>query len=219
MLNPVDDALIEKLRAALPDGSLRPPEPRDLEEPRGKWHGQAGIVVSPRNTEQVAEVIRQAGQARVGVVPISGGTGLVAGQVATQGPPPILLSLDRMNAVRGVWPSENALVAEAGTILADVQLAADGENRLFPLSLASEGTCRIGGNLSTNAGGVQVLRYGNARDLCLGLEAVLPNGDVWHGLRRLRKDNTGYDLRNLLIGAEGTLGVICSRARRVWAQR
>ena len=114
MLNPVDDALIEKLRAALPDGSLRPPEPRDLEEPRGKWHGQAGIVVSPRNTEQVAEVIRQAGQARVGVVPISGGTGLVAGQVATQGPPPILLSLDRMNAVRGVWPSENALVAEAG---------------------------------------------------------------------------------------------------------
>lgn len=216
MLNPVDDALIEKLRAALPDGSLRPPEPRDLEEPRGKWHGQAGIVVSPRNTEQVAEVIRQAGQARVGVVPISGGTGLVAGQVATQGPPPILLSLDRMNAVRGVWPSENALVAEAGTILADVQLAADGENRLFPLSLASEGTCRIGGNLSTNAGGVQVLRYGNARDLCLGLEAVLPNGDVWHGLRRLRKDNTGYDLRNLLIGAEGTLGVITAASLRLF---
>jgi FAD/FMN-containing dehydrogenase len=218
MLNPVDDAVLDSLRAALPAGVLRAPEPRDLEEPRGKWHGQAGIVVSPQTTEQVATVIRLAGQARVGVVPISGGTGLVAGQVATDGPAPILLSLDRMRAIRGVWPTENVMVAEAGAILAEVQAAADAAHRLFPLSLASEGTCRIGGNLSTNAGGVQVLHYGNARELCLGLEAVLPDGQIWHGLRRLRKDNTGYDLRNLLIGAEGTLGVITAASLRLFAR-
>ncbi|KAG1647527.1 D-2-hydroxyglutarate--pyruvate transhydrogenase DLD2 [Nymphon striatum] len=116
--------------------------------------------------------------------------------------------LERMNQIRAVYPSENVLVAEAGAILADVQAAAQSQDRLFPLSLASEGTARIGGLLSCNAGGVNVLRYGNARDLCLGLEAVLPTGEIWHGLTRLRKDNTGYDLRNLLLGAEGTLGVI-----------
>lgn len=215
-LNPVDDTLIAAMRKALPDGATRAVLPQDLEEPRGKWTGQAGIVVAPTNTDQVAQVIRLAAQSRVGVVPVSGGTGLVAGQVAMDGPPPILLSLDRMTAIRSVFPSENVLVAEGGAILADVQAAAEAVDRLFPLSLASQGSCRVGGNLSTNAGGVQVLRYGNARDLCLGLEAVLPNGEIWHGLRRLRKDNTGYDLRNLLIGAEGTLGVITAASLRLF---
>jgi FAD/FMN-containing dehydrogenase len=120
-----------------------------------------------------------------------------------------------MSAVRAVYPEENVLICEAGAILADVQRAADDAGRLFPLSLAAEGTARIGGNLATNAGGTGVLRYGNARDLCLGLEAVLPDGSVWHGLRRLRKDNTGYDLRNLLIGSEGTLGIITAAALKL----
>jgi FAD/FMN-containing dehydrogenase len=124
------------------------------------------------------------------------------------GPLPLILSLERMNRVREVFPEENVLIAEAGVILADVQAAAQDAGRMFPLSLASEGSCRVGGILGTNAGGVNVLRYGNARDLCLGLEAVLPDGTIWNGLTRLRKDNTGYDLRNLLVGAEGTLGVI-----------
>jgi len=127
----------------------------------------------------------------------------------------LVISMERMNAVRVVYPQENVLVAEAGAILADVQAAAQSEERLFPLSLASEGSAQIGGNLSTNAGGVNVLRYGNARELCLGLEAVLPSGDIWHGLSRLRKDNTGYDLRGLLIGAEGTLGIITAAALKL----
>jgi len=127
----------------------------------------------------------------------------------------LILSVERMNAIRAVYPSENVMIAEAGAILADVQSAAQEANRLFPLSLAAEGTARIGGNLATNAGGVNVLRYGNARDLCLGLEAVMPDGTIWNGLSRLRKDNTGYDLRNLLVGAEGTLGIITAAALKL----
>ncbi len=129
---------------------------------------------------------------------------------------PVILSMERMTAIRAVYPHENVLVAEAGAILANVQAAAEGAGRLFPLSLASEGSARIGGLLGTNAGGVNVLRYGNARELCLGLEAVLPDGSIWHGLKRLRKDNTGYDLRNLLIGSEGTLGVITAASLRLF---
>jgi len=135
--------------------------------------------------------------------------------VQVEGPAPLVLSLERMSTVRAVYPEENVLVAEAGTILADVQAAAREADRLFPLSLASEGSARIGGNLSTNAGGVNVLRYGTARELVLGLEAVLPDGTIWNGLTRLRKDNTGYDLRHLLMGAEGTLGVITAAALKL----
>jgi len=149
-------------------------------------------------------------------VPYAGGTGLVGGQVSGDGPAPVILSLERMDRIRQVSAPDNALVAEAGVILADVQAAAAEANRLFPLSLAAEGSCRIGGNLATNAGGVQVLRYGNARDLVLGVEAVLPDGSVHHGLRLLRKDNTGYDLRHLLIGSEGTLGVITAAALKLF---
>ncbi|MEC3862015.1 FAD-binding oxidoreductase [Mesobacterium sp. TK19101] len=207
-LAPAQDAFAQSLARHLPADTLRPAEPRYLEEPRGKWHGNAAWVALPRCTDDVATIIRACATARVGVIPYGGGTGLVAGQVKPDGPLPLILSLERMNKVLGVYPEENTLIAQAGAILADVQAAAADRNRLFPLSLASEGSARIGGLLGTNAGGVNVLRYGNARDLCLGLEAVLPDGQVHHGLKRLRKDNTGYDLRNLLIGAEGTLGVI-----------
>jgi FAD/FMN-containing dehydrogenase len=215
-LNPCDAGFVARLSAALPEGRIRPPEPRYLEEPRGQWQGRAGAVATPASVEEVATIIRLAGQARVPVVPFGGGTGLVGGQVMAEGPLPLVLSLERMAAVRAVYPSENVLVAEAGTVLARVQEAAEEAGRLFPLSLASEGTAQIGGLLSTNAGGVNVLRYGNARELCLGLEAVLPDGSIWHGLKRLGKDNTGYDLRDLLIGAEGTLGVITAASLRLF---
>lgn len=218
MLNPCDAAFLDALSARLPAGTLRPAEPRHLEEPRGRWHGRAGAVARPARVEEVAEIIRACAAARVGVVPWGGGTSLVAGQVMTDGPLPLVLSLERMAAVRSVSAADGALVAEAGAVLRVVQEAAEGAGRLFPLSLASEGTATIGGNLSTNAGGTGVLRYGNARDLCLGLEAVLPDGSVWHGLKRLRKDNTGYDLRNLLVGAEGTLGVITAASLRLYPQ-
>jgi FAD/FMN-containing dehydrogenase len=215
MLTPCAPDFISRLAARLPHGRLVPPEPRHLEEPRGRWHGQAGIVARPESTAEVATILRAASEARVGVVPWGGGTGLVGGQIQPEGPAPLVLSLERMTAVRGAWPQENALAVEAGMTLAEVQAEAAKIDRLFPLSLASQGSCRIGGNLASNAGGVHVLRYGNARDLCLGLEAVLPDGTVFDGLTRLRKDNAGYDLRHLLIGSEGTLGVITAASLRL----
>jgi FAD/FMN-containing dehydrogenase len=216
MLNPVDDALIARLEAALPD-AVRPVEPHHLEEPRAKWTGQAGVLVAPSSTEEVAEVVRLAADARTGIVPLGGGTGLVGGQVMPEGPLPVLLSLARMTRVRAVHADENVLVAEAGATLSDIHATAAEAGRLFPLSYASEGSARIGGALAVNSGGLNVLRYGTARDLCLGLEAVLPDGRILHGLRRLRKDNTGYDIRNLLIGSEGTLGIITAAALRLFA--
>lgn len=218
MLNSVSKAFEATLRAALPDHVVKGAEPRYLEEPRGLYKGQDTLIALPETVEQVSSIVRLASEARVGILPYGGGTGLVGGQVAQNGPVPLIVSLERMNKVRAIYPEENVLIAEAGVILADVQAAAEGADRLFPLSLAAEGTARIGGNLSTNAGGVNVLRYGNARDLCLGLEAVLPDGTIWNGLSRLRKDNTGYDLRNLLIGAEGTLGIITAASLKLSAR-
>ncbi len=215
-LNPADTAFRTRLAADLPDEVFRPVEERYLEEPRGRYAGQSALLAQPRNLQEVALLIRHANAAGVGVIPYGGGTGLVGGQVASDGPAPLILSLERMNRVREVFAQENVLIAEAGVVLADVQAAADAADRLFPLSLASEGTARIGGNLATNAGGTGVLRYGNTRDLCLGLEAVLPDGQIWNGLTRLRKNNTGYDLRHLLIGAEGTLGVITAAALKLF---
>ncbi|MEM6303221.1 MAG: FAD-binding oxidoreductase [Pseudomonadota bacterium] len=215
-LNSADETFAARLEALLSSGSLRPVEPRYLAEPRKKFHGRAGLLALPRDTQEVATIIRAAVEARVGVVPYGGGTGLVGGQVATDGPAPLLLSLERMNRIRAVYPQENVIVVDAGVILADVQRAASEADCLFPLSLGAEGTARIGGNLATNAGGIAVLRYGNARDLCLGVEAVLPTGEVFNGLSRLRKNNTGYDLRHLLIGAEGTLGVITAAALKLF---
>ncbi|MCB6178784.1 FAD-binding oxidoreductase [Rhodobacter sp. Har01] len=216
MLNPCDDAFLAALGQRLPEGTLRPPEPRHLTEPRGRWPGRAGAVACPRRTEEVAEIVRACAAARVGIVPWGGGTGLVGGQVMPSGPLPLVLSLERMTALRGLWPDENVIAVEAGMTLASVQAAAEAAGRLFPLSLASEGTATIGGNLATNAGGTAVLRYGNARDLCLGVEAVLADGSVLQGLSRLRKDNTGYDLRHLLIGSEGTLGVLTAASLRLF---
>ena len=215
-LNPVSDTFVKALRAALPTKTFRPPEPRYFEEPRGTYKGQAGVILAPSTAQEVATVVQMAGDAKVGVVPYGGGTGLVGGQIMEDGPSPVVISLERMTKIRSVDPRDGVMIAEAGAILHDVHAAADTRDRLFPLWLASEGSCRIGGNLSTNAGGVNVIRYGNARDLCLGLEAVLPDGQIWHGLKRLRKDNTGYDLRDLLIGAEGTLGVITAASLRLF---
>ncbi|MES2667148.1 MAG: FAD-binding oxidoreductase [Pseudomonadota bacterium] len=216
MLNACTPDFVARLSAALPEGALQAPAARHLDEPRGRWQGQAGAVALPRSVGEVAAIVRACAAERVGIVPWGGGTGLVGGQVMPGGPAPLLLSLEWMAALRGVYPDENTMVVEAGMILADVQAHAVAAGRLFPLSLASEGSCRIGGNLATNAGGLNVLRYGNARDLCLGLEVVLPDGTVWHGLKRLRKNNMGYDLRHLMIGAEGTLGVITAASLRLF---
>ncbi|MFC0340404.1 FAD-binding oxidoreductase [Paracoccus niistensis] len=204
MLNPADDRLI----AALPEGVVRPLEPRHLDEPRGYFAGQGGLLAAPRNVEEVAAVVRACAEARVAILPRGGGTGLVAGSVMPEGPAPLVLSLERMTAIRDVWADEDALVAEAGATLQQVQEAAAAADRQFPLSLASQGTAQIGGVLAANAGGTGVLRWGNARALCLGIEAVMPDGSILRDLKRLRKDNTGYSLRDLLIGAEGTLGII-----------
>ena len=175
---------------------------------RDRFTGKALAVVRPADTEQVAAIVRLCGAHGVPVVPQGGNTGLVLGGVPDASGTAIVLSLRRMKSVRAVDPVNNTITVDAGCVLMDIQTAADAADRLFPLSLAAEGSCTIGGNLSTNAGGTGVLRYGNTRDLCLGLEVVTAQGNVWNGLRGLRKDNTGYDLRDLFIGAEGTLGVI-----------
>ncbi|MEO1640922.1 MAG: FAD-binding oxidoreductase [Pseudomonadota bacterium] len=214
MLNPVTPAFEASLRDLLPAAAFKDDTEPYLSEPRGRWAGQ-GLVVAPGSTEEVAAVVKACAAARIGIVPYGGGTGLVGGQLQQDGPAPVVLSLERMNRIREVYPVENVLVCDAGVILADIQKAAEDVGRLFPLSLASEGSARIGGLLATNAGGVNVLRYGNARAQCLGLEIVRPDGSIWHGLTRLRKDNTGYDLRNLMIGAEGTLGIITGAALKL----
>lgn len=206
------DMAAAKLRAALSPECFPDLTPRFLEEPRGRYAGQGGLLVAPDSVDGVAQVLRCAHAHHVPVIPFGGGTGLVGGQIAPDLPAPIILSLHRMARIRALHADENVIVAEAGAILADIRAAADRADRLFPLTLASEGSARIGGLLATNAGGLNVLRYGNARALCLGVEAVLADGRVWNGLTRLRKDNAGYDLRDLLIGSEGTLGVITAAA-------
>ncbi|MDM0090011.1 MULTISPECIES: FAD-binding oxidoreductase [unclassified Variovorax] len=175
---------------------------------RRKWTGAAWAVAQPDSAQDVAAVVRWCHAHRVPVVPQGGNTGLSGGATPDDSGRALLLSLARLNRVRAIDPVNNTIEVEAGVTLQQVQAAARAAHRLFPLSLAAEGSCTIGGNLATNAGGVQVLRYGNARELCLGLEVVTAEGEVWNGLRGLRKDNTGYDLRDLFIGSEGTLGVI-----------
>jgi FAD/FMN-containing dehydrogenase len=212
MLNPADAAFLD----SLPQHLLRPVAPADIEEPRGRWTGQGAAVAMPRSPEDVAQILRACASARVGVVPRAGGTGLVGGQLMPDGPVPLILSMERMARIRAVHADEAVIEAEAGAILADVHAAAEGVGRIFPLTLASQGSARIGGLLGTNAGGVNVLRYGNTRDLVLGVEAVLADGSILHGLKRLRKDNTGYDLRHLMIGSEGTLGIITAASLRLF---
>ena len=189
-----------------------------LTERRGRYHGAAYCLVKPASTAEVAEVVRLCTETRVPVVPQGGNTGLVAGGIPFEDGRAVIVNLARMNRVRAVDPLNDTITVEAGCILQRVQEAADEAERLFPLSLGAEGTCQIGGNLSTNAGGIQVLRYGNMRELVLGLEVVLPDGRVWDGLRALRKDNTGYDLKQIFIGAEGTLGIITAAVLRLFAK-
>ena len=180
------------------------------------WVGKSLLVMRPGNTEEVSRIMKLASETGTAIVPQSGNTGLVGGQIPFEDGKELLLSLDRMTKILNVDAADSTMTVQAGATLKSVQNAADEAGRLFPLSLASEGSCRIGGNLSTNAGGLNVLAYGNARDLCLGLEVVLPDGRIWNGLRRLRKDNAGYDLKNIFIGAEGTLGVITAAVLKLF---
>ena len=209
------DDVLAVLAPRLPEGTLRDAEDRHREDPRRITRGTGRALALPRTVEEVAAIVRACHEARVPIVPYGGGTGLVGGQISEDAGA-LVVSLDRMSAVREVRPEEGVMIAEGGCVLADLQAAAEEADRLFPLSLASEGSARLGGLLGTNAGGVNVLRYGNMRDLTLGVEAVLPDGSVLRGLRRLRKDNTGYDLRHLLIGAEGTLGIVTAAALRLF---
>lgn len=187
-----------------------------LSDWRGLYRGHAQAVVRPRRAEDVAQCLALCQQEGVPVVPRGGNTGMCGGATPDQGAANVVLSLDRMNQVRSIDTIANTMVAEAGCILGNLRRAADEAGRLLPLSLAAEDSCQIGGNVSTNAGGVNVVRYGMTRELVLGIEAVLPTGEIFHGLRTLRKDNTGYDLKQLLIGAEGTLGVITAVALRLF---
>jgi FAD/FMN-containing dehydrogenase len=189
-----------------------------LREWRDLYTGRAALVLRPASTEEVAKILGTANAASVGIVPQGGNTGLVGGQIPSESGTQIVLSLSRLMRVRAIDAAGNAMIVEAGLTLADAHAAAESAGRLFPLSLASEGSCQIGGVLSTNAGGVGVLSYGTARALVLGLEVVLADGQIWDGLRTLKKDNTGYDLRDLFVGSEGTLGVITAAALKLFPQ-
>ena len=187
-----------------------------LVDHRGCYRGNGVAVVRPGSTAEVAEVVALCARHRVPIVPQGGNTGLCGGATPDSSGRAVVLVLSRLNRVRQVDAENDSITVEAGCVLADVQAAARDAGRLFPLSLGSEGSCTIGGNLATNAGGTQVLRYGNARALALGLEVVTPTGEIWDGLRGLRKDNTGYDLRDLYIGSEGTLGIITAATLRLF---
>jgi len=188
-----------------------------MEEPRGLFHGKARALVRPASTAEVSALLSFCHRERLAVVPQGGNTGLVGGQTPDESGAQIILSLQRLDKVREIDVVTDTMIVEAGVTLARAQAAAEGAGRLFPLSLASEGSCTIGGNLSTNAGGIAVIAYGNARDLAIGLEIVLADGRVLNGLGKLRKDNTGYDLKHLFIGAEGTLGIITAAALKLFA--
>ncbi|MFV8834390.1 FAD-binding oxidoreductase [Aquisalimonas sp.] len=209
---------LERIRATVGtagwiDGDAREPY---LREWRGLYKGRAAAVVAPASTREVSAVMALCHQAGIGVVPQSGNTGLCGGAAPDASGTQIILSLRRMRHIRDMDAANDTLTAEAGCILADLQRIAADADRLFPLSLAAEGSCMLGGNLGTNAGGTNVLRYGNARDLCLGLEVVLADGRIWNGLSGLRKDNSRYDLKDLFIGSEGTLGIITAAVLRLY---
>ena len=215
-------ALLSRLRALVGDAHVLTHEDpaTDLSGWEQDWrkraHGRALAVVRPGSTDEVAEVVKACVAARVSIVPQGGNTGLVVGSVPDDTGTQVVLSLRRMNAVRELDAANLTFTVEAGCVLQDLQDTAERAGLLFPLSLAAEGSCTIGGNLATNAGGTQVVRYGNTRDLCLGLEVVTAQGEIWHGLGGLRKDNTGYDLRNLFVGSEGTLGIITAATLKLY---
>ncbi|HEX6571754.1 MAG TPA: FAD-binding oxidoreductase [Steroidobacteraceae bacterium] len=211
--------VVARLRAALgSQGVLEAPADVEkyLTDFRGLYRGSALLVACPRDTTQVSQVLSACHEDAIGVVPHGGNTSYCGGATPSESGDQVVLSLHRLNRIRGVDAANYSMVAEAGCVLADVQSAALAANRFFPLSLGSEGSCQIGGNLSTNAGGLAAVRYGVARDLVLGLEVVLAGGEVLHGLSSLRKDNTGYDLRDLFVGAEGTLGIITAASLKLF---
>jgi len=212
-------AVLERIRAVVGGAGLIT-APEELlpyaTDWRKRYYGKPLAVVRPASTAEVAQVVRVCAEARAGIVPQGGNTGLCGAATPDASGSQIVLNLSRMNRVRAIDARNNTMTVEAGCVLASLQKAAENAGRLLPLSLAAEGSCEIGGNLSTNAGGTAVLRYGNARELVLGLEVVLPSGETWDGLRGLRKDNTGYDLKQLFIGAEGTLGVITAAVLKLF---
>src|SRR3954470_2289091 len=212
--------LVETLRAivgaphVLTEGDLTAWE----QDWRKRMRGKALAVVRPGSTREVAQVVRACADAGTSIVPQGGNTGMVVGSTPDASGTQVVLSLTRMNRVRGIDAGNLTMTVEAGCILQAVQEAAEQAGFLYPLSLAAEGSCTIGGNLATNAGGTQVVRYGNARELCLGLEVVNAQGEIWNGLSGLRKDNTGYDLRDLFVGSEGTLGIITAATMKLYPQ-
>ncbi len=217
----MSDNLLEKLTAIVgPSAIITEAEAMapHLNDWRGRYHGDALAVVKPNSTEQVAAIVKLCAEQHIAIVPQGGNTSLCGASVPAEKSNAIVLNLARMNKVRAIDLDNNTMTVEAGCVLAQLQQVAKENQRLFPLSLAAEGSCTIGGNLSTNAGGTAVLRYGNTRELTLGLEVVLPDGQIWSGLRGLRKDNTGYDLKQLFIGAEGTLGIITAAVLKLFPQ-
>ncbi|HYM34079.1 MAG TPA: FAD-binding oxidoreductase, partial [Steroidobacteraceae bacterium] len=216
---PIDSTLLERLRAIVgTEGALD--QANDIApyliDQRKIYRGQTPMVLRPNSTEQVAAILQLCNEANIGVVPSGGNTGYCGGATPSADGSQVVVSLSRMRKIRSIDALNYTLTAEAGCVLAELQIAAEKADRYFPLSLGSEGSCQIGGNLSTNAGGTAVVRYGMARSLVLGLEVVLPDGRVLDGLRALRKDNTGYDLRYLFIGAEGTLGIITAAILKIF---
>ncbi len=218
-LNPPDADTVGRLTASVGErhaiGDAADMAPY-LTEWRDRYRGKAALVLKPGSTEEVATILKCANDARVGIVPQGGNTGLVGAQIPDESGHQVVVALERLTEVRDVGPSSDTMTVDAGLTLAAAQDVAADAGRFFPLSLASEGSCQIGGVLATNAGGLAVLAYGNARDLALGLEVVLADGRVWHGLKTLRKDNTGYDLKDLFIGSEGTLGIITAAVLRLF---
>lgn len=216
---PVPADVLAELKAIVgPAGFIE--DPKDIvpycKSWRDDWLGKVPLVLRPASTDEVSRIVKVCATAGVPIVPQGGNTGLTGASQPHEDMTEVIVSTSRMRAIRRVDPVDDTITVEAGVILKEIQNAADEANRLFPLSLGAEGSCQIGGNISTNAGGVQVLRYGNTRALVLGLEVVLPDGRIWNGLRSLRKDNTGYDLKQLFIGGEGTLGIITAAVLRLF---
>lgn len=216
---PIADSVLERLKAVVGQGGYID-EPKDLEgyskSWRDDWAGAVPLLLRPKTTGEVAALVKICAETKTPIVPQGGNTGLTGASQPHADMSEVIISTSRMNQVREVDTSNDTLTVEPGVVLADIQRIAEENDRLFPLSLGAEGSCQIGGNISTNAGGTQVLRYGNTRALVLGLEVVLANGEIWNGLRSLRKDNTGYDLKHLFIGAEGTLGIVTAAVLRLF---
>ena len=189
---------------------------KHVHENRDLYVGKTSVVLKPGSTEEVSRIMTLANETRTGVVPQGGNTGHAAGAIPDESGKQIVVSMERMNAIREIDLDGNVMIAEAGCILETLQTTADEHDRLFPLALGSQGSCQIGGNISSNAGGTGALAYGTTRDLVMGLEVVLPSGEIWNGLRRMKKDNTGYDLKNLFVGAEGTLGIVTAAVLKLF---